>query len=99
MLTMRYQTYRRIVFLGSWLLFLCFLGMIFFRTSGWVIVFEILFWAMWVGGTAFHVIVRILRATGNLEFTYTDADRSSMLYNAEQLHRQMKEWMRSRKND
>lgn len=99
MITMRYGTYRRSVLPASVLLGLCFLGMIFFRAESWGVIFEVLCWVIGVAGGLFQLVVSALRALGKLEFTYTDADRTSMLYSAEQLHREMKERRSSRKND
>jgi len=96
---LRYATWRRSVTLGGVIIALCFAGGIFYREERWVGVFDVLRWLVVAGGVTFHVVVTLLKKTGLLEFTYTEADRASYLYNMEELHRQMTGNRRARKRE
>ena len=78
-MTLRFQTWRR-AFAGSWLILLCFVGIILFREGPMGRVSEFLFWISGSLLIAFHLGVALLRVTGLLRFTYTEADRYSYLY-------------------
>ncbi|MCW1926655.1 hypothetical protein OKA05_29145 [Luteolibacter arcticus] len=96
---MRYQTWRRSITLGALLLAACFAGGILCREERWVVVFEVLLWVVWASSVVFHVVVALLQKFGMLEFSYTEADKNSYLYNIEKLHRQMSENRRARKRE
>lgn len=83
--------------LGALLLAVSFAGGIFYGDGRWSFVVDLLFWIVLVGSVAFHGAVSLLRKLGMLEFTYTDADRSSYFYSAEETYRQMKELRRTKK--
>ena len=73
MMRMRHSTWRRAVHLGVGLIVLCFAGGIYFREERRVSGFEIL--------RVTVIVVALLQKAGLLEFTYTEADRVSYLYN------------------
>src|SRR5688572_30161168 len=90
MRTMRYQTYRRVHAFGSLLLIPSLIAPAFLRSEWLGFAYSIVFWSVVVVFLTFHLAVVALRAAGKLEFTYTDADRRSYLYNADVLYQQMK---------
>jgi hypothetical protein len=98
-MTLRYQTWRRSFPLGVGAIALCFAGGYYFREERWVWVFEVLFWVVVAGSISFNLAISLLKEAGLLEFTYTDADRASYLYNMEPLHRRMAENPRNRKRE
>jgi len=99
MMRMRHSTWRRAVHLGVGLIVLCFAGGIYFREERGVAGFEILGLTVIVVSTAFHIVVALLQKAGLLEFSYTEADRVSYLYNMKKLHRQMTDNRRARKRE
>jgi len=86
---LRYTTWRRSITLAWVSILLCFAGLVAFPDQGWSTVFPYLIQAVIVASILFHLVVALLRKAGLLEFTYSDADRASYLYNMEGLHRQM----------
>ena len=99
MMTLRYQTWRRSFPLGVVVIALCFACEIAFSERPWAMVFSFLFWAVIVASIVFNIAVGLLRKAGLLEFTYTDADRASYLYNMEKAQRAMIANRRARKRE
>ena len=99
MIKLRYSTWRRSIPLFWALIVPCIAGAVYFSEVPLGSVFEVLIVAVFVVGVAFHIVVSLLEKAGLLEFTYTEADRFSYLYNAEKLQRQMSENRRTRKRE
>ncbi|MEK7949139.1 hypothetical protein [Luteolibacter soli] len=99
MIQLRYTTWRRLMRLGTGLLVFYFVGGFYFGEKSWVWVFDVLFWVVVVGSIVFNLAVQLLKKAGLLEFTYTEKDRASYLYNVEKLHQQMTENRRERRRE
>lgn len=99
MKTMRYRTWRRSIALGAAMLMSSFVVPIFFAAEWVGTACEILFWMSLVGSVAFQLAILVLLRLGIFEFSYTEADRNSYLYNMESVHRQMRDFRREKKRD
>jgi hypothetical protein len=99
MIKLRYSIWRRSIPLGAAFIALCFAGMATFGEGVWGSVLWILLVTAVVVNIAFQIVVSLFEKAGLLEFTYTEADRSSSLYNMEKLQRQMTENRRARKRE
>ena len=99
MKVIRYRTWRRSIALGAALVMLSFVVPI-FSGAAWVrTACEILFWTALVGSVGFQLAIVVLRRLRILEFSYTEADRNSYLYNMEPIYRQMRDFRRGKKRD
>ncbi|WP_193211741.1 hypothetical protein [Luteolibacter marinus] len=75
-------------------------GAIFFGSEEWwPVVGGFLFWGTIVGNVSFFLTVLVLRKLGSLEIIYTDADRTSYLYNMGRQHDLMKEMRRRKRGE
>lgn len=99
MIKLRYTMLRRFIHLGVGLIVLCFAGGYYFREGPGVFLFEVLGWGVVVVCVVFNVVVGLLQKAGLLEFTYTEVDRCSYMYNQEKLYQQMTENRRARKRE
>ena len=96
---MRYTTWRHTFPLFWGLMAVSVAGQIYFREVPLSVAFEVLMWVVIVVSVGFHVVVSLLQKAGLLEFTYTEKDRASYLYNQKKLHQQMSEKQRARKRE
>jgi hypothetical protein len=99
MIKLRCTILRRSIHLGVGLILLCIAGGYYFREEPWVFLFEVLGWCVVVMSIVSNIVVSLLRKAGLLEFTYTEVDRCSYLYNQEKLHKQVSENRRARKRE
>jgi hypothetical protein len=95
----RYRTWRRTIALGAAVLMSSFVLPIFFGAEWVGTACEILFWTSLVGSVGFQLAIVVLRRLGIVEFSHTEADRNSYLYNMEPMHRQMRDFRRRKKRD
>ena len=99
MLRMPFRYLRRGISFGGILMLLSITGPMVYPSDAAGLFFRILFWCLLGISLVSGILIAILRMTGCLELTYTSADRSSYLYNAETLHRQMREQRRKKGRD
>jgi hypothetical protein len=95
----RYRTWRRSITLGAALMMLSFVVPIFWGEEWIRTACDILFWTSLLGSVGFQLAIAVLRRLGIFEFSYTEADRNSYLYNMESMHRQMRDFRRGKKRD
>jgi len=99
MLRLPFRYLRRGISFGGILMLLSITGPMVYPSDSAGIFCSILFWCLLGISLVSGVLIAVLRMTGRLEFTYTSADHSSYLYNAETLHRQMREQRRAKGRD
>ncbi|MCW1884526.1 hypothetical protein OKA04_07265 [Luteolibacter flavescens] len=99
MISLRYTIWRRAFALGPLCLLGGFAGLMFYGEESWSFVFRILIYAGVVVPAIFILVVGILRKLRLLEFTYSEADKNSYLFNQERSHRQMMDSMRGKREE
>ena len=99
MRTLRYRTWRHVFAAGvvGWIL--SFLSPVCFGPEGIGRVLQVAGWL--IAGTSVLVAVGVdvLRKLGVLEFSYTEKDFSSYLYNADKCYQQMRNFRRAKKRE
>jgi len=99
MLKMPFRYFRSWITFGGIVVLLSIAGPMVFPSDAAGIFFSILFWSVLGVSLVSGIPVAVLQMTGRLEFTYTSADRSSYLYNAKTLHRQMRSQRCAKRRD
>ena len=99
MIKLRCTILRRSIHLGVGLILLCIAGGYYFREEPWVFLLEVLGWCVAVVSAVFNIVVSLLQKAGLLEFTYTEVDRCSYLYNQKKVYQQMTENRRAKKRE
>ena len=99
MKTLRYRTFRRVFAAGvvGWIL--SFLGPICFGPEGMGTALQVLGWLIAGAGVMLCAGMDVLRKLGVVEFSYTEKDFSSYLYNADKCYQQMRKCRRAKKRD